>query len=836
LISILLISNLTGAKNYGLKFNSHNVSLDKRTELNLTPDEFFKFNTEFEISFLYSTIRLDPNSRSGFGYVFRIIDEEGNNVDLLSTPTPRFGLNLVIGKTNTIVALQYPKAGINNWFRLRIKFLLSEDEVVFYTPDTFYVQKNVGLKKNDSFKIIFGANDYKQFTNTDVPSMAIKDIEIYNNGKLKYKWPLDEKEGNFALDKIQGKKAKVLNPNWILINHQNWKINFQEELKEPVFLATDSTLGIIYLVGHENLYKFSASDSVIQKIKYKEKSDFFSRIFNVFYNSIDQLIYCYLPDKGIIYTLNPNSAEWSKGITIKNIEPIFRHHNFYFDVEKNQSYFLGGYGLHKYKNKITRIDLSTGNSENLPTNDSIYFPRYLAGLGALNDTLYILGGYGSKTGNQLINPHSYFDMFGYSVRDEHLFKKFEVPHVFKDMIVGNSMWIDKKTRDYYALVYSKVRFENELQLIRGNLEHNELEMVGNKIPFKFLDIRSNTNLFCFPTLNKLFAYISYSTDSTTQVAIYSIENPPNNSDEESLKFVKSRIYLVWIIPILVMFLLTFGLVLLKRRKKSDIRYDVNTLMTENKEVEQSVSEIHEKPYRVIFFGGFQVFNKMNEDITRKFSPVLKELYLLILLNSFKNNKGVSSEKISEVLWYGKDEKSARNNRAVNINKLRILIEEIGDCELSHKTDYWKINIQDSEINYDYADFLNITTSKKNITKQKVNQLIKITNKGPFLLDVHYDWLDDFKAFVSDSIVDTLVKFGQKCNLKTEAEFVIHLADTVFNFDSVNEEAMVLKCKAQFHMGKHSIAKATYEKFFKEYLTMYGQEYDKSYLEIIELKD
>ena len=216
--------------------------------------------------------------------------------------------------------------------------------------------------------------------------------------------------------------------------------------------------------------------------------------------------------------------------------------------------------------------------------------------------------------------------------------------------------------------------------------------------------------------------------------------------------------------------------------------------------------------------------------------MLKELFLLILLHTFKNNKGISSKKITEVLWYDKSEKKALNNLAVNIRKLRSILEEIGTCELSKKTGYWKISFKNSEVKSDYVDFLYITTSKHNLTKQKVNQLIEITEKGAFLSNVEYEWLDEFKALVSDSTIDSLVHFANSIDIKKEAEFVIHLADSIFNFDITNEDAMILKCKAQYCMGKHSHAKATYEKFFKEYLQMYGQEYERAFMDILEIKE
>ena len=86
--------------------------------------------------------------------------------------------------------------------------------------------------------------------------------------------------------------------------------------------------------------------------------------------------------------------------------------------------------------------------------------------------------------------------------------------------------------------------------------------------------------------------------------------------------------------------------------------------------------------------------------------------------------------------------------------------------------------------------------------------------------------------VSDRIVDTLIEFGQSIDIKNEADFIIHLTDSVFNFDLVNEEAMILKCRAQNCMGKHSLAKATYVKFSKEYSSMYGEDYSRGFLDVL----
>lgn len=827
------------AQTYGLKFQGHDVSLDKRTELNLSPNDYLSFQDEFEVSFDY---KLDHIKGSAiFGYVFRIINQDNHNVDLLSTPSPDIRLNIVIGKTNSIIPIYYPPNSINNWINLRIKFIVREDKMVFYTPDTFYVQDNIGFKKEDSYKIIFGANDYGQFKTSDVPSMNIKNLKVFEKGKLKYNWLLNEKENNFASDRLKNKKAEVKNPVWLQLSHHSWQSRINEELDGSVMVASHPEEGQIFIVGESELIIYSAEDNDIESVRYKNKAPVLISGYKAIFNTLDNKIYFYLVDDATVFSLDVKNGEWNKIGMGSKTESTYRHHNSFFNASNNSIYLFGGYGVHKYYNLIRKIDLSDNSRIDLPTNDTIFRPRYLAGLGALKDTLFFLGGYGSHTGNQLINPHSYFDLFAYSIKDGSLFKKFEIPHLIDDMIVGNTMWVNEKDRSYYALIYSKSTFDGELQLIKGSLDSSEVELVGDKIPFKFLDVRSVAKLIYMPVVNKLFAYTSYFNDETTEIAIFSIDNPPNATVEvvENSDNGKSTIYF-YLLAVFLILSTVGGWLYLKRRNKTT-SVEESTAEQDLRPKKESISELDSPKlthinYNVILFGGFQVFNKDFEDITNKFSPLLKELFLLILLHTFKNEKGISSEKITEVLWYDKSEKSARNNRAVNIAKLRSILDQVGSCELSKKTGYWKILFNDTNIKNDYADFLAISASRNNLTKQKVNLLIDITEKGAFLSNLQYQWLDDFKASISDSIIDTLVEFGQSCEINSEAEFVIDLADSIFNFDVINEDAMILKCKAQYQMGKHSHAKGTYQKFFKEYVSMYGQEYEHSFLNVLEIKE
>ena len=100
------------------------------------------------------------------------------------------------------------------------------------------------------------------------------------------------------------------------------------------------------------------------------------------------------------------------------------------------------------------------------------------------------------------------------------------------------------------------------------------------------------------------------------------------------------------------------------------------------------------------------------------------------------------------------------------------------------------------------------------------------------MNLNYEWLDDFKSNISNAIIDVLSEFALKQKIEDDPDFILHLADSMFNFDIVNEDAMMLKCKALTFLGKHSLAANTYSKFAKDYKILYDQHYRIPFTEIV----
>lgn len=235
----------------------------------------------------------------------------------------------------------------------------------------------------------------------------------------------------------------------------------------------------------------------------------------------------------------------------------------------------------------------------------------------------------------------------------------------------------------------------------------------------------------------------------------------------------------------------------------------------------------------MLFGGLQVFDRDGYDITKSLSPLIRELFLVVLLYSIKWGKGISTEKLTEILWFDKSVDSARNNRSVNIAKLKIILEKMDSCQISKDTGYWKINFDEGKVNIDYNRYLLIINAKGKIDRQKVDDLTEIVQRGSFLSNVEYEWLDVYKSEISNEIIDSYLHYAATIDMKNDPELLIKLASLVFYFDPVNEEATVIQCRALVYLGKHSLAKSKFENFVKEYKNIYGEEFKQTFNEVVE---
>jgi two-component SAPR family response regulator len=212
--------------------------------------------------------------------------------------------------------------------------------------------------------------------------------------------------------------------------------------------------------------------------------------------------------------------------------------------------------------------------------------------------------------------------------------------------------------------------------------------------------------------------------------------------------------------------------------------------------------------------------------------LLKELFLIIVLYTIRNGRGISSEALNEILWHDKPEKDAKNNRSVNLAKLKAILEKIGNGIISKESAYWQFAIPDDDIYVDYKKFVSLLQGASDAGRNYIRPLVDIIKRGAFLSQTEYDWLDDIKSDISNAVLDLCLGYIKNINISKDPEFIIEITNCIFYFDQVNEEALTYKCKSLILLKRHTLANNTYLKFLKEYKDIYGSDLGKSFQEII----
>lgn len=855
---LLNISGFAQEDSYGLGFSSHDVVQDRRTSLDLFPDKTFEPRNDFSLSFDLSFFK---GKKIYFGYIFRIIKDETENIDFIydERNSSNKHFRIVIGNNLSSIAFDLDSnTRFNKWTNINLKFDFEHKKIVLLYGKNSYEQRLETLSLSNSFRVFFGANQFQRFKVTDVPPMKLRNIRVKKNEKQERYWPLNEGIGNVAHETEKGFDALTTNPLWLKNDHFGWKHLKTLTVKGNASVAFDATKDRLFAIGSDSLIAIDISGSnnadLITRSELKalignESLIVDSKLFNIY------------PDQQLVSEYNFLGSSW-RGTYKSGLTTNFWHFNKTYSAIDTSIYVLNGYGQLQYKNSIFRYHIPTKSWTEIKPSGDFLIPRYLAATGSNNngDSIFIIGGYGSNSGQQILNPKSLYDLIVYNVKTKQLKKLFELQPGKEDFVFANSMIIDSANHSYYALVYPNYKYNSSLQLLKGSFKDGNYELMGSKIPYEFHDINSFADLYYSPASHLFIAVtLLYNEDHSTTIQLYTLSSPTLNSLEEGLNSNPVRKGIIyWLIAIgsLMIAIITFFLFRKKKLKveikqqsvdinpkkpviQSDVTHNSSTVTENEAEIftnqgNTNFIETTTSPKTSIYlFGEMQVFDKSRTDITRLFTPLIKELFLIILLFSVRKGRGISSDKLNEILWFDKSPKSARNNRSVNIAKLKTILDSLEFCQISKETGYWKIDIDYNAIYVDFHEYFNLVGNKKKLTRADIEQLSSITQRGPFLANIEHSWLDDFKSEVSNEIIDTYLHYASTLNIADDPESLIKITNYISYFDSVNEDAMIIRCKALYCLGKHSLAKTAYENFLREYHNIYGENFKKDFNTILE---
>jgi two-component SAPR family response regulator len=830
------ISNLAQESKFssGLYFSSHEVIQDKRTSLHLTPKHPFVFNKKFRITF-------DARFRRGDGYyglICRVIGNENTNIDLLS--------NTGSAKTNFwlvykgLVLFSYslkeiPESEFGQWIKISVDFDLKQNRLAISLNGIEKSKEVSGLSGLKNFDVTFGACSNPKFQNTDVAPMTLNNIVVTDDkGKISRNWKLAKHISNEVYDEIHQAVATVNNGIWLIDRHVKWTKKASLNVPDLAGMAKNTGDGLVYLIGKTKLYVYSLSDNQIDTIVYKHGCPF-NNYYNYFiYNPVTNRILSYDFSRNYLNEFDFASQEWTQSSFAYN-EPDLAHHNTVIYPVDGRLFTFGGYGHYLYKSKIIHFQPDTASWQEQDVSNEIH-PRYLSAAGLdENDRWLIFGGYGSKSGRQEILPEFYYDLYAYDFKTSQTtklqqYKSPEIPFVPCEALVKNP-----ESNRFYTLVYNTSNFTTSLKLAEFSLDKPEYTVYSEAIPYNFLDIESWCMFFLYRNTPEFCTVTAHKND----VAIYSLAYPALVQSDVFQTNKPDKSLLVWILcatGIAGMLLLLW--IFFKKGKKSGYKRLIKKALPYNSTMVDWNATKRISKSSIYFLGGFQVFDRNGNDISAAFTPTLKQLLIIILLNTVKNGRGISTNKLDETFWFDKSDNSARNNRNVSISKLRAVLSKIGNVDIDQESLYWRVNM--SDVYSDYIELTNLCERFKqhnlSLDETEIQHFATVAYLGELLPEFQVDWLDEFKANFSNMILDTLFQFSTLPGIKKNLHLLNHIAECILKFDVINEEAIALKCLTLYKLRKKGLAKTAYDSFAREYRNLLGSEYSIPFNEIIDPKD
>ncbi|MFA5329153.1 MAG: LamG-like jellyroll fold domain-containing protein [Prolixibacteraceae bacterium] len=243
-------------------------------------------------------------------------------------------------------------------------------------------------------------------------------------------------------------------------------------------------------------------------------------------------------------------------------------------------------------------------------------------------------------------------------------------------------------------------------------------------------------------------------------------------------------------------------------------------------IEQVVIKKPESNY-IQLFGDFKVLDKEANEITSLFTPKLKQLFLIILLFSQRNKNGISTHELTQILWHGHSSQSAKNSRGVTIRKLRLILESLDSVQIHFHVDRWSMAFGGT-VYCDYLECLKLLKREKIHDTDFNLNFYHIIQEGELFKGESYDWLDDFKGFIGNNIVDVLIKFINELSIETDNELILKLSDRILVTDPVNDQALAFKLKVLIKQDNYNLARFTFDRFCSLYEEMYGEKFNTKF--------
>jgi len=444
----------------------------------------------------------------------------------------------------------------------------------------------------------------------------------------------------------------------------------------------------------------------------------------------------------------------------------------------------------------------------------------------------VFGGRGNLSGKQELSPKNYYDLYTVNT------KTLEVRQLWDlgsspfggDFISSENFVYNWANGDFYFL--SNL---DGYTLLKLRPEQPGLEKMSLPIPPLRNAQYTYINLWHSYALQKMYAVILQSqVDGHTDVDIYEIGYPPlpvsmimqeGHAELEKGDGLWWKILLGILGAVAAVDYVWYRFFRNKVRHRKPAAKESLAEREENYEPERLFYDFSRSS--VNFFGGFRVKDREGNDVTAQFTPTVKALLILLIVSTAKSG-GIASQKINHLLWSYKPDDTANNNRNVYMSKLRGLLEGVGDVRIQNQNKLWSISFE-GDTQCDYLEALRLF--QEGAVEDDVDRLLELFLRGQMLPNTELDWIDEYKSAFSNAAIDFLSRQLLREDLSDKT--LLQAANTIFQHDFLNEDALRAKVRILCRENKPGLAKTIYDNFCKEYRKSLGVEYTVPFKQMIE---
>lgn len=702
-ILLCLVGKLEASSlyDYGLYLKSHTVSAVERTTLYLDDNQPFPIKNDFTISFQIYVRTNEPD----FGSILHLHTNTNQYI--------RF--SFVAGEERHFPALVLNEGIITidtpiereKWLDVSLHLRL-KDNVIEVDYDNKKVSAMVPLEDTKNISALFG-----QMENylADVAPINLRNITVTQDGKQTREWKLWKHNDDVCYDMKEKAIARAIHPFWLIDNHIEWKLIHQAHIPGKLDVAFNAREALFYLVKPQSIEVLDEKGTLRQKITIREGYPAVEYPNHLLYDTLTNKLISYYLKKGSTSYFSFDTSKWSN--VERNMDEASNYnHARTFNPADSSFYFFGGYGFYQYRNDLFRMKSGSYKLEQVEYERPLY-PRYSAAMAIVGDELFVFGGRGNKYGKQELSTHFYFGLCAINLKTNQSRMVWQRNSPQEDgTLMASSMYFEPSDSSFYAVSMSKGGVLWKISM-KDSVYTEVSKPIYNESNYQDCDF----SLYSSPAHGKLFLVLDkILNDHTHNVYIYSINMPLVNEGDirqsANTTIVNGHKYLY--ITGIILLLIAAGMIFYRSRcsNRKDKTITIkeieevpviighhntpeqpliagqHTIMQEKGNIQETdaVSAKTTNYYdrsraSISLCGCFNVRDKDGNDITSNFTPRLKHLLILLILYTEKNEQGILASKTTEILWPEKEETSARNNRNVNLRKLRVLLESIGDVEV-----------------------------------------------------------------------------------------------------------------------------------------------------------